>query len=386
MRPSANPGRGRETAAVLLEADVDDRRSPACTRRPPLRGVSTSANTSTTAAQGRSPSFACVPWTLGVSRHRRRAVVSRARPGEASRARRAHRRRHEFSQTGHRHGLEARRRGTTTYLIQRPDMLPKPLTEISGRSGAGWERLPSCFSASAATGDPRRTPRLLRQGDQIGRRVDVRRGADDDGRRRGRFPLANICGASIDARGASRASRRGWRAHWRRPGCSSSTRDVRSARRRDVVTREANQMVEEMISSPTSRPRGDPARFPSRLLEGTHPRRAHVRPAARRVAAGVAVDVSSSRALAVLAPPSATTILLHTSAIVATRCCRGCVLRLRSARVAGAEALRPRRAAAARRRFDDTPTSSSTGCSTPRSAWRSRTTRAGRGRDARGGG
>ena len=289
--------------------------------------------------------------------------------------------------------LEARRRGTTTYLVQRRlDMLPKPLTEDICSLRGGVERLTFSvfFRFDAATGlpAPNVAPRFVKgviKSDAALTYAEAQTmmdDADDDS------PLAN------DLRRINRCAR-ALRARRVEAGAltlaSPEVRfelDKETSDPLDVgmyVTREANQMVEEMmLLANVASAEAILRAFPSHALLRRHPTPAErmFEPLLRACrAAGVAVDVSSSRALADSLDaavrdddPYFNTLLR----IVATRCMSQAVYC-----VSGQHASPERRhyGLAAplythfTSRFEDTPTSSSTGYSTPRSAWRSRTTR-----------
>ena len=205
--------------------------------------------------------------------------------------------------------LEARRRGTTTYLVQRRlDMLPKPLTEDICSLREGWSASPfPCFSLRRGDGITRAERRAaLRQGGhQIGRRVDVRRGADDDGRRRRRFPAGERSASHQSMRAALRARRVEAGALTLASPEVRFELDKETSDPLDVgmyVTREANQMVEEMmLLANVASAEAILRAFPSHALLRRHPTPAErmFEPLLRACrAAGVAVDVSSSRALA----------------------------------------------------------------------------------------
>ena len=206
--------------------------------------------------------------------------------------------------------LEARRRGTTTYLVQRRlDMLPKPLTEDICSLRGGVERLTFSvfFRFDAATGlpAPNVAPRFVKgviKSDAALTYAEAQTmmdDADDDS------PLAN------DLRRINRCAR-ALRARRVEAGAltlaSPEVRfelDKETSDPLDVgmyVTREANQMVEEMmLLANVASAEAILRAFPSHALLRRHPTPAErmFEPLLRACrAAGVAVDVSSSRALA----------------------------------------------------------------------------------------
>ena len=206
--------------------------------------------------------------------------------------------------------LEARRRGTTTYLVQRRlDMLPKPLTEDICSLRGGVERLTFSvfFRFDAATGlpAPNVAPRFVKgviKSDAALTYAEAQTmmdDADDDS------PLAN------DLRRINRCAR-ALRARRVEAGAltlaSPEVRfelDKETSNPLDVgmyVTREANQMVEEMmLLANVASAEAILRAFPSHALLRRHPTPAErmFEPLLRACrAAGVAVDVGSSRALA----------------------------------------------------------------------------------------
>ena len=266
----------------MLEADVDDRPfAPAARVRPLSRGVSTSANTSSDSHRRISGPFACVPWIpRGVATSTTRCRVAADPEGTLELGV------HiadvtSFLKPDTAMDLEARRRGTTTYLVQRRlDMLPKPLTEDICSLRGGVERLTFSvfFRFDAKTGlpvpgvEPRFTKAVIKSAAALtyAEAQTMMDDPNDDSPLANDLRRINACARSlrkrrIDAGALTLAS----------PEVRFEM-DKETSQPLDVgmyVTREANQMVEEMMLLANVASRGAyTARVPvARAAQVRHP-------------------------------------------------------------------------------------------------------------------